>query len=612
MGLFVKNRYPILFWIAFLTTPNLCANTGFNNTWQARISLEDSQGAFELYKKFTETHSDPKLWSEEELSLACKTCYMRHDTQTLYDLFCLFQNDSKYKKNLRIICETTSWTLLSLGFQEHHPKLRFESILGTAMSGDSRAIPFIISAIKDTNRNLRQFGFQIAHFFPDRSVQKTIIQEACRGTKEEKIAALELLEEQEAIDISEFVEQLKKETSWNENEKAFLILVDLISKEKQGKIEEILPLFQTGLASKTKPERLAMIQFGEKKRALRFLEPIINLLLIHEETHHDIILEAMSAIGSQIELIPSELRSELISSCHTLTESKIHMVQIRALWLLFLLDKDNTEITKKIYSVLLTQKNSAIHNLMIAHIRALGPAGVSLASYIFQELESQFHFLPIEAKITLCMYLIEQQQPPFEKISSTLLSLLQQTKNMYLTYDVSLGSAFEIVSISTTPQFHPFLPRMRQVQDLSLRLKIFSMAYSIAPTPPTVDFLLSIFQERDIIGCEYAAIQLFHGELKIPLQDIEGTVLSQASPMKKLSFAAIMSILGREEDALQIIRSVIHEPSLSKENLESALWCLSNGFQLEQVEDIIMPHLFNGSISIRVRAAGSYLSSLTH
>ncbi len=583
----------------------------FKSEWKARISLEDIHGAVQSYEQFLATQKNPQDWEEDDVTLLSDTLRIRRDLQGLYRLYTALHNADPNKKTLlRIIQERVAWTLLACGALEPHPKIRFEAILGAAMSGDSRAIPFVVEALRDENRFLRQFGLEISRFFPDRSIQTVLEEIAISGTKEERLKALTILTEQEDPYVETLILKSQEEKNvWNNDDEAHLLELQLISFEKRAQYELVVHLALKMIASSQETERLAIIRFASKKRSQALLHPIIDEVIM-KDLHHDVLIEAITVIGCQGELIDTTHKKQLIDRLNTLASSPIALLRLRALWCLAILGEDEKKAQEEIFNFLRTNKDPYLLNLAISHVRGLGHKGISLSLQILQNIDEKKIVLPLESRMTLYTYLLEQQSGPIETIARLLLKTLEDSKGIYLTTSASLGEPFESIVQNTQTAPHPFLPRIRETQDLLLRIKVFSQACHVLPQIPSANEIISFFQERDVSGCEYAAVKLLHGEMMLSLQDIQTTLLdTHNSSERTLSFALIIAVLSREDQAIEIIQQLMGKADLSKESLESALACLSS-FQINKTEYLIVPHLFQGPLSIRIRASGCYLSSI--
>ncbi len=579
--------------------------------WQSRIALRDSKAALICLDTLMKANPNPLSWTIDEISLASFTWRLSLQIGKLQELYQTIQRAQNREQPEKIILEQCSWALLDQGIQSHHPRVRFEALLGALRSSDAQSIPLLCRSLYDQNLPLRNFALEIAEHFPDIEVQEALLHIARDGNKEERIKAMRTLLNQGAINAFSLTEKALQEPIWNIEEKATLRVLLAINQPGVAATHFSGDVFKSLVSSNTLDGKLAALEYASQFVDKEIPSLIIRSSLLNEE-HYSLRLKALEILGAHSFLFSSDEKELVMKVAYESLQSPVQLLQARSAWILALISDNNSEKLETSHQWLLnavhTKRDPALQEIAIAHIRALGSRGKDLIEAVSQGISRGQIALPYESQMTLGIYMIEQRFM-IDQAISYIQSGLQKSRGTYI-YEKNSTSAFSCITKNheESPYYYP---QMKASIDLYTRLNLLLMISQASENKISSEEILSLIQGSDCLGTEFQMIQLLHGELKIPLNQVQD-IISAQSTEKKIYTALTIAYLSHEEASIHLIQEILsNEKELTNDEIDMILSCLSM-FPLEKTQQMIAPFLMDekSPLSIRIKASASFLSSL--
>ncbi len=585
--------------------------------WNARISLKDVQGAVNLYDTFVQIKADSALWTEEELTLITKTLQMRFDLAELHKIHQLLTlGEPQSKRKLRIVQERSAWTTLLLAMQSGHPKRRAEAMIGAVKASDGEAIPLIVAALFDENRNLREYALEIARFFPDRSIQQIVEERSKKSqNRAERLQSILVLQDQGDPLIESIITEFPTKEMASPAEKALITLLQIELQEKNQKDQIPLETLTKLAESSQQFKKKALLLYAEKRRSKEVIDLLIRKILLNREESIDILAHTLTIVGCNKDLIDqyeTDRRQKILLQADEYASRSIDLLSIRALWFLSLFNETKKKALSSLVQVLQSEKSPMRCNDLIAHIRALGQEGIDAAHTIFDLMIEKKISIPRGAQMTIALYLLEQNSIRSPDIALFLWNRLTESKESLSLFDNRLGAPFEVVIENRAHVENTLIcPIEKELQDLAVQERLMKAAFKALSNPIPADDIFSFFQQKMGFMYQTSSIQFLANELTYSPEELAEKIIGECfNDDQKIGFALVLAEMESSDRAISIIEKVLENKNKPKKTLEMALYALSQ-FQIDRVESLIIPYLFHKSESIRIQASACYLSSIT-
>jgi len=499
-----------------------------------------------------------------------------------------YMREEARKENVSISKETLeklAWKILERAAIASHPRIRAEAAWSAASTYDARGMAILAMLLDDPNEEIQLAALQLAHGYPDHTIQKKAKRLLKMGSPAIKIAATELLIHQQPSKISQHISPLLHDPTLPENAQIYLasliasltdqLDITWIQKSIEDPHPAIRSLASTALLSHPDPTLLPLL-------FPLLSDPSAN---VREVT--------IKTLGTWQQLLSREKQEKFQYILTSILEKDPVIYAATAGWALLLSPNHNAQEQAAQWFLHILQTEKPASHLACARLIHTGKAGVEIAFQAMQETKD-----PI-IKINLASFLL-MHRLYCEKARCALREGLAD-------YSSILGEHNELFSWigpSTLPH-SPMIPRLPESEDLRLRLQLIALTY-YAQQPIDKTTVEKMLYDQ-AWGIPAAAALFLFQEFASDIEEVLSPMLAHEIETVRLQAALLLAISCPSTKNASMLYEEYKKAS--KQGKEILLLGFAT-LPIEQAQEVLTPLLCDSSEILRTRAAGAFLYAL--
>lgn len=508
-----------MFWhaIGALLAINSFEDEGIRRV-QAHLLIEDSASALaeaqslasehpesvEIQKIFIETLSSNGL--EEEALQAWNQLTLKKP-ELLYE---------------RHLLEELAWGVLKKGTGSTQYGVRLAATIGSFLTRDTRAVPFLLKMMRDSNAVIRSVAVQMASAFRDAPLKDEI----ARLMHEERvwIVRLEVIKAAGLLKMKELAPEIKTlvqsdKTPLEERQIAIAALLEMYDKIT---LEEFQTLARSNRAGLRHLACMVAIHFQMQEAR----EEVMRLI---QDTNPAVRIAALNAFGLVYKGKESEIASALQDSDPA--------VAITASWAAFLI---HSPLAEKSMEKWLSDSLPENRRLAAAALSAVGSYGTSLAIKTLKESSDPY------VKVNVAEGLLGQRVEV--KACSDLIYNFLETEKRMLMVDQKPNPLFGILAPSQV-RHNDQIPNFPEAQDQMTRLNLVSLL-TLIEDPRALPALKTFLQRKHWGVTGVAAATLLHEGDDSALEMVKELTNDPDSNIR-LQACLVLAMFGKDESVLR-------------------------------------------------------------
>lgn len=441
----------------------------------------------------------------------------------------------------RHLLEELSWGVLRKGLDSTQYGVRLASLVGAFLTRDTRALPFLVKMMRDSNAVVRSVAAQMATQYQDAPLKDEIV----RLMHEEKvwIVRLEVIRSAGALRIKEMAPFLKH----------------LIQSEKTTYEERMLAIESLCYMcdSITIPEWKV---FAESNRAgmrhlacsiaLHFKLEEVNaemLRLLHDP-HPDVRMAALNAFGLFYRKLNQT--AEIQEHIRPLLQDPTPEVAVTAAWAALLSGLSDEGVFERFLTSSLPEQR----RFTAAALSATGTFGASIAKTTLKTSQDPY------VKANLALGLLGQREEI--ALCSDILYEFCQDKRMWM-WDTRPNPLFRVLAPSQVRHVD-HIPNYPESIDQMTRLNLIALL-AVVEDPRAIDALKTFLKKKSwgITGVAAATLLQEGDEASL---EVVRMLLNDPDPNVRLQACFVLAMLGRDESVLRDLQgaytSADHEKKL--------------------------------------------------
>lgn len=431
-------------------------------------------------------------------------------------------------KNLnRELIEEMAWGILQKASHSSSIIMRDMALLAAFFSQDAKGVTILNQGMRDSNYAVRGVAVKLAGHFRDHQ----LIEEVKRLFNEEKVWAVrqEVIKAIGKMKIASLKNNLELLIASDESlaaEKALAIsaLLELIDSINRVEVERLSSSNRAGL-------RQLACQAIAYFQSIRDLDQLLRLA---KDPHPDVRLEAFQAIG---QLRPTQQLEDVLAIAHHGIHDANYQVALSAAWLLTLYAPLEGQQSIERF---LHDKRRDVRILAAAALSSTGHYGIMLMLDQFRSHSDPF------VRLNLAFGLIGQRQATEEAANYLRQMLITENEK----WSKSQVGIFEAIINKPAKKENSSLTTAETENQL-LRLELLNLL-AILKTPHTQQAVHQYLNERSWeISATAAILLLVEGDENAI--EIVQNLLQDNQPRVRLQAALILSLWGREENAIKIL-----------------------------------------------------------
>ena len=484
------------------------------------------------------------------------------------------------------LLEELCWGTLKKALTSTQYNVRLTALVGAFVTNDAKAIPFLLSMMRDSNAVLRAVAVQLSCRYQDAILQKEIV----HLLNKEKVwfVRLEILAALGKMKMKESAEKLREiisseKTMHEEKAIAMEALVQMYEKINNSALRLLSASDRAGL------RELAcelILHLGHKE-AKEILLPLLK------DIRYDVRTSAVNAFA--MVYLPTMEKKEAKALLRPLMEDSHPIVAITASWAYFFVDAIEAErnLEKWIFD-----ENPENRWLAASAVAKAGPKGVALAEKVF------FTSFDPYVKANLALGLIGHRKLEKE-CCNVLYELLIEEKRQCM-WDNSKNALFPTLSPSILRHIDQ-IPNYPEAVDQMTRLQLLSIL-AIKEDDRAEEAIRNYLQKKSwgITGVAAATLLQEGNEDSLA---IVRELLQDREPFVRIQAALVLAMFGKDPSALDTLKNAY---AASDHQMKMYI--------LEALGHIgkpaIVPFLFEALKEpfpiLRVIAASSLIQSINH
>jgi len=459
-----------------------------------------------------------------------------------------------------------AWAILSKGNSSDQLLVRIMSLIGSSLTRDVRAVPFLLTHLQSSNAALRFLALRFAPLYKDKilceAISELLMKEQVIPVKCEAIRTIgrmEMLEENNALE-----EIIASSKALPEEKVAAMEALLMLSEEVEEK--ELIPLFHSNRSGLRQLGCEIVAYFGLKEK-----KAMVSELL--KDSSSQVRLTALHALGMLGEA--PEVGSLFDDPCPE--------VSITAAWAALRMGiKGGEEIIEKWCE----GSNSDLRHYAAAVLSKVGVAGTSLSLRILKK--STDPYVRVNLALGLIGYRVETALA-CEEIAHFLV-----TEKNLLMWDQKINSHISAIHPSTVRHIE-MIPRYPQLVDDFVRLDLLSTLAMMRY--PNVDEVLKEFLKHEMWGVSFTAGELLLTEGEGEMMDVIRGLLQSQDESLRLQAAILLTAMAGDGGAFKVLKEAYSKSnrdrkiailealaqSGSKESLPFLIEILGDSFQVLRI-----------------------------
>ena len=423
----------------------------------------------------------------------------------------------------RELLESLSWGILHKGVDSNQYGVRLASLIGAFFTRDSRAVPVLLHAMRDSNAVVRSVSVQLAASYGDAPLKDEIT----RLLKEEKIwmVRLEVIKAIGSLHMYSLVPQLQAiaQDEKSTYEERTLAIEALVTMHDALSLDEL-----TNLAKSPRAGLRHLACSLAAHFTIPNSTPILSELV--KDTHPDVRIAAINAIGltDPKGLSTKELRSAM--------EDPYPAVAITASWLALITEPKLGEpaLVRWLEDTLTDNRR-----LAAAAIAAAGDRGVGLAVEGLERSQDPY------VRANLALGLIGQRQE-VTQASDVLYQFLESDRNMWM-WDQRTNPLFHTLAPSQV-RYNDQIPNYPEAIDQMTRLNLVSLL-AVVDDPRAITALKKFLQRKSWGLTGVAAATLLQEGDDTALELVRG-LMNDDEFLVRLQACLVLALFGKDDTVL--------------------------------------------------------------
>jgi len=421
---------------------------------------DDTAAVMEAERLFTIERPSPATYS-----LLIKSLTAAQEEARVLEVWTSFARDFPEDAYKREVLEDMCWGILMKGRRAGGLTTQLISLLGSALTQQTKAVSILKEAMQSSNAHLRSIAVALGAHYGDQSlkdeVTRLFYKETVWDVRKEVLNAISQLH------LTTLVPVLQKKLSdpkLGGEEKAAIAqtLVDLRDRVERKELQILLSSRQSSLR-----------QLGVEYIATFSMTDCADLLMpVLSDSQPDVKLAALRAVGL--------LRLPITPEIEKAASHRICEISVMAGWVLLLSGDEKGE---KVLEKWLTAEEEKPRVLAAGAIASSGKYGVTLAQKMLNCSPDPF------VRVNLAVALI-RQRVDCERAAVEVAAFLQTVKEKCMWKE----GAFLFLEKSTVCH-NPMIPNCPEVMDQKARLDLVNLL-SILEFPGAIESLKSFLKER--------------------------------------------------------------------------------------------------------------------
>ncbi|KAG6559713.1 HEAT repeat protein [Candidatus Rhabdochlamydia oedothoracis] len=449
-----------------------------------------------------------------------------------WDQWCyLCPSVQDYKKERHLI-EMLSWSALNKGQSATQISVRFNTLIGAALTKDSKAIPMLLKGMRDSNALLRSSAIKLCTQFKDEVFKEELI----ALLKREKIwyVRLEAIRAIGALRIYELIEPLQAIIEDpcslpEEKTAAMMAVVDMSNQISRQKLENLITQSRS-LLRQLGAEIIAHFERAQDSDLL--------LQLLHDSSA-EVRISALNALALlRVKCIEKKSIHNLVEIC---VKDSSPLVAITAGYLLLINQEKTGEITLNYW---LQSENLKWQRLAAAAVAASGRFGVDLAFKSIHKVKDPY------ARLNLCIGLIGQRAHT-AIASDTIFSIMSQESGLWM-WDKQTHCLFSPI-VPSDVTYIETIPNYPQIVDQLTRLDVLSVLHFVQ-YPKALQLTKDFLRKKDWNLTAAAAVLLQEGDEKAG--ELVSSLLDDPDEKVRMQAALVLGLMYRDPVAVDVLQKV--------------------------------------------------------
>lgn len=547
------------------------------------LLIDDPHTAIEEAKEFLGQYPDSKAL---RLALIKALCLAGSEVEALGEWEKLTNTHEDLLQD-RVALETLAWGVLNKGGASDQLVVRVNALLGASMTRDAKAIPLILSALRDSNSLLRSIAVGLAAQYADLPIQ----QEIARLLKQEEVwyVRLELIKAVGALRMKEtkgrLIEIIGNSSVLAEEKVA--AIVSLVNMTESMDDKELMTLVKSKRAG-IRELASQIILHLDKKDKISLLLPLLS------DANSAVRVSALCTLALLgIETLEGKPLMEHPNVNRLLSDHSPE-VAITASWLALLRKDPRGE---KALEYWVEKKGPLYARLAAGGIAISGKNGISLAKRLLKRVRDPY------VKATLSLGLIGQREAL--KVSCKALDA-QLGLREKIMWDTSLNPLFRRLSPSKVSH-QAQIPNYPQVVNQMTRIELLQVLCIM--NYPKAQEAVKSYLRTHTWGTAGAAAATLLQEGDDEALDVVRSLLTDKEEKVRIQAALILAMLGGDKEAVNVLRAAY--PTASKEIKIFILEALAKVGDPESIA-FLLERLNEPFQILRVVAATAIIRSLYH
>lgn len=548
----------------------------------AHLSIDDATSALNeaemMIKKYPESVDAGMAWIE---ALAANG----FEERAMNAWNALSVSHPELIQNRRLL-EEICWGILKKGVQSTQFGVRLSSLVGAYLTRDARALPILLSMMRDSNAVVRSVAIQMSGQFCDAPLKDEIK----RLMQEEKIwmVRLAVIQAAGALRMKELVPQLKAiiQSEKSTYEERGLSIEALLNIYEKISLEELKALAHSNRAGM----RHLACSIAARFEVVEGKEIVFELI---RDSNPQVRIAALNAVGLFYRHFTEKERLESLLS--DAMKDADPSVAITASWAALLAQiPSGVENLEK----WLNDEFAENRRLAAAAVATAGSYGVKLAGKTIESSQDRY------VQVNLAIGLLGQAEET-EKCCNLIFDFLLNEKRMWM-WDQESNPLFKVLAVSKV-RYIDHIPNYPEAVDQMTRLNLVSLL-ALADDPRAAPALKNFLQKRSwgITGVA-AATLLQEGDDSS--MEVVKELLNDSDPDVRLQASLVLAMMGRDESVLRDLQGAYGQASHERKlHILEALARISS----PDSHSFLVGLLHEPFSILRVAAAAALIQTLNH
>jgi HEAT repeat protein len=429
------------------------------------------------------------------------------------------------------ILEELSWGILNKGIKSTQYSIRLISLVGSYLTNDVRAVKILSSMMRDSNAILRSVALQLVSNYLDEPLKRQV----GKLLDEEKVwlVKLEVIQAAGRMRLKEKAPKLKEiiaseKSTFEEKALAIQALINIYDKVS---LDEIKPFF--------KSPKAGLRQFAaEIASYFNLKEAKTEIVSLVNDPIADVKVAALNAIGlSYLDLFSSREIEKIIEvSIKDLDPA----VSITACWLGTIA---NLNIATGKFKVWVFDENPDNRRLAAAALAKCGDKAISLSQEIIKTHKDPY----VKANVALGLV---GQRKNVKECCNIIYDLLKE-KEMWMK-DNRKNSLFEVLCPSQLRHIDQ-IPHYPEAIDQMTRLNLLSIL-AVMEDPRASDAIKNFLKQKTW-GLTGAAAAMLLQEGDEDALQIVRSLLTDPDKTIRVQAALVLAMLGKDETVISVLEA---------------------------------------------------------